>query len=75
MIEHPDEWKNEYLIYLSIQDIEDLYKWASKMEEKNKKYSIFFEPDIGNEPTRQTVQKVEVILNYRDTSVSQTLSR
>lgn len=56
MIEHPGEWKNEYLIYLSIQDIEDLYKWASKIEEKDKKYSIFFEPDIGNEPTALAVR-------------------
>lgn len=56
MLEHPDEWKNEYLIYLHVNDIEALARWEWKIQEKDKPYSIFIEPDIGNQPTAIAVK-------------------
>lgn len=55
ILDFPGEWKNEYLIYVGVKDVDDLYKWANIISEKDKKYSMFLEPDIGNEPTALAV--------------------
>lgn len=49
MLKFPDsEWKNQYLIYLKIDDI--LF-WKSKLDLLNKQYAEFIEPDVGNKIT------------------------
>lgn len=51
MLEHRffsrGSWKNEYLIYLSC----DVSKWKGILEKKHKKFSAFYEPDLGNRLT------------------------
>jgi hypothetical protein len=42
------EWKNQYLIYLKVDDI--LF-WKSKLDLLNKQYAEFIEPDVGNKIT------------------------
>ena len=54
--EHPEiakEWhdKSKYLVHLSARDEHHLQDLIFKAEHKNIKYSIFREPDIGNEIT------------------------
>lgn len=56
MLEHPDSWKNEYLIYLHVKDLDDLLKWEWKMQEHDIPYSMFTEPDIENQPTALAVK-------------------
>lgn len=49
MLKFPDsEWKNQYLIYLKVDDI--LF-WKSKLDLLNKQYAEFIEPDVGNKIT------------------------
>lgn len=40
-------WKNEYLIYLSC----DVSKWKDILEKKHKRFSAFYESDLGNKLT------------------------
>ena len=56
MLDHPGKWQNEYLIYLHIKDLEALMKWEWKIQERDLSYSIFIEPDIGNQPTAIAVK-------------------
>ena len=54
MLEHRfsrGSWKNEYLIYLSC----DITKWVEILEKKHKKYSAFYEPDLGNKLTALSI--------------------
>jgi len=55
LIEHPEPWKNEYLIYLSIPTELDIDKWAIKLEKKNLDFVVFREPDLGDEKTALAV--------------------
>ena len=45
-------WKNDYLIYLSC----NIEEWKSILEQKNKKFSAFYEPDLGNKLTAISVK-------------------
>ena len=54
--EHPEiakEWNtnSKYLIFLSVENEEELQKLLQKAQIRNLKYSTFFEPDIGNQLT------------------------
>jgi hypothetical protein len=54
--DHPEiarEWheKSKYLVHLSARDINHLEDLIFKANRKDIKYSIFREPDIGNEIT------------------------
>lgn len=59
IIENPDlvgtgidsNWHNGTLIYLAVEDENDLINWASIMYENDIIYSEFVEPDIGDEVT------------------------
>lgn len=44
MMEHPQEWKNEFLIYLYA----DTEKWKRILQERGIPYSFFREPDLNN---------------------------
>lgn len=54
--EHPEiakEWNinSKYLIFLSVENEIELQKLLRKIQFKELKYSMFFEPDIGNQLT------------------------
>ena len=44
-------WENGTLIYLTVQNEEQLYRWKSRLKRRSIKYAEFREPDIGNELT------------------------
>lgn len=48
---HDRSWNNETLIYLGVEDENDLLRWADRLDFKNIKYIGFNEPDINNELT------------------------
>jgi hypothetical protein len=41
------EWNNHTLIYLAVRDYKELEKWMFKLEKKNVKFSLFYEPEIN----------------------------
>ena len=45
-------WNNSYLVYVYA----DVHKWMRRLNEEKKKYSVFFEPDLGNIPTALAVE-------------------
>lgn len=52
LLEHPDCWKNQYLIYLYA----DLRKWIDKLNFFGLDYSLFKEPDLANQITAVAVE-------------------
>jgi hypothetical protein len=44
-------WQNETLVYLGVDNENELTKWKRKLEFRNMKYAAFREPDIGNQLT------------------------
>ena len=52
LLEHPDGWKNQYLVYLYA----DVEKWISKLDYLGLDYSIFKEPDLANQITAVAVE-------------------
>ena len=40
------KWKNEYLIYLEVEDEDALKKWMYLLDSRGVSYSHFLEPDI-----------------------------
>lgn len=46
MLEHSN-WQNSYLIYLGVQDEEELRAWQERLDD----CSVFHEPDRNNEMT------------------------
>jgi len=51
MIDHPNTWENETLVYLNVGSKFDLHKWISKIYYKDLDFSIFKEPDLDHEAT------------------------
>ncbi len=51
MLDHPNIWKNEYLIYLKVKDERDLKMWMWKLDMSHIPYSTFYEPDLENSLT------------------------
>ena len=54
MLRHPiqaQEWGNHTLIYLQIQNEQELELWAEKLNYKGITWEGFREPDIGNQLT------------------------
>jgi len=45
------DWDNGTLIYLGIKGLYQLEKWMLNLKELDIPFTIFKEPDIGNEPT------------------------
>ena len=46
-----DKWKNEYLIFLGVENEDELKKWMYKFDSKGIEYSHFIEPDVDYELT------------------------
>jgi peptidyl-tRNA hydrolase len=62
--EHPEiakEWNmnSKYLVFLSVENEKELQKLLIKIQFKDLKHSIFFEPDIGNQMTAICVEPGE----------------
>ena len=45
------EWKNETLVYTSVDNLNHLKYWQDRLKQMNIDYVTFTEPDIGNQPT------------------------
>ena len=45
------EWQNGTLIYLSVENEEELNHWIFKMDKRNMEWTGFREPDMGNQMT------------------------
>ena len=63
--EHPEiakEWNtnSKYLIFLSVENEKELQFYLEKIKYHNLKYSIFIEPDIGNQLTAIAVEPGEL---------------
>jgi hypothetical protein len=52
LLEHPDGWKNEYLVYLYA----DVRKWIDRLNYLGMDYSMFSEPDLANQITAVAVE-------------------
>lgn len=52
LIEHPNGWKNQYLIYLYA----DMNKWIDKLNYFGLDYSVFREPDLANKITAIAIE-------------------
>lgn len=64
MLEHPDDdWKNSYLIYVTVKDEEQLEFWDFKLKDKGIKTSCFYEPDLNNEMTVLACRASDKMLN------------
>ena len=44
-------WKNEYLIYLEVENEDELKKWMYTLDSRGVDYSHFLEPDIEYQVT------------------------
>jgi len=51
LCDHDQLWLNETLVYLGVDNEEDLMYWKDKLYYKNINYEEFREPDIGNQLT------------------------
>lgn len=59
--EHPKvakDWiiNSKYLIFLTVENEEELYRLKNKASEKEIKYTTFHEPDINNQLTAITLE-------------------
>jgi peptidyl-tRNA hydrolase len=62
--EHPEiakEWntQSKYLIFLSVENEQELQRFLQKIEIRDLKHTKFFEPDIGNQLTAIAIQPGE----------------
>jgi len=55
LIDYPDRWRNQTLIYLGVKNEEELLKWRDKLIMKSIPYSLFREPDLNNDATALAV--------------------
>jgi hypothetical protein len=44
-------WDNGTLVYLGVKNLMHLNKWMIKLDDRDIKYAVFREPDIGDQPT------------------------
>jgi peptidyl-tRNA hydrolase len=51
LLHRKTDWNNGTLVYLGVKDLRELLKWMKKFDQTEIPYSVFHEPDIGNEPT------------------------
>ena len=51
MMDYPQKWNNEYLIYLGVDNLKSIEYWINKLNKINLEYSVFKEPDMNNSIT------------------------
>lgn len=56
MIECPNTWENGTLIYLRVQDENELTNWADRFHEMHIVRCPFYEPDLNDEMTALAVK-------------------
>jgi len=69
-IEHTklfNEWNNEYLIFIEVENINDLRKLAEQLSLKDINFSVFFEPDINEITSLACYESVNVFKRYKIT--------
>lgn len=53
LLDHPTQtWNNSYLIYVKCK----LDDWITRLEQRGKQFSIFYEPDLNNAATAVAVE-------------------
>ena len=55
MLDYPDTWKNQTLVYLRVNEENDLHIWLERMCKLKANYSPFYEPDIDDQMTAMAV--------------------
>lgn len=57
MLDYPDTWRNQTLIYLRVTDLEDLDLWNARVAElgHETKFACFIEPDMDDQMTAMAV--------------------
>lgn len=53
--DNSEKWHNGTLIYLRVQDLNDLKAWEKKIRGSGLRPHTFVEPDLGDEPTATAV--------------------
>ena len=55
------EWNNhsKYLVFLSVENEQELYKYLERIQFYDIKHSTFFEPDLGNQLTAIAIEPSE----------------
>lgn len=51
LLDDPQTWRNETLIYLGVKNLYHLEKWMNKLSDAEIKFIPWREPDINNELT------------------------
>ena len=51
MLDYPETWKNQTLVYINIGTEDELLRWKQKIHYKDMNYSEFKEPDLNDETT------------------------
>ena len=51
VLDNPQIWRNETLIYLGVKNLYQLEKWMNKLSDAEIKFTTWREPDINNEVT------------------------
>jgi hypothetical protein len=51
LVEFPDLWRNQTLVYLKIKNEDKLIEWRDKLIVRGIPYAIFREPDLQNQAT------------------------
>ena len=46
-----NKWNNQTIVFIDVKNIDGLINLANKLDSKKIKFSVFKEPDIGNELT------------------------
>ena len=62
MLAYPDDWKNQTLVYLGVDDEIDLEIWASRLQEEGYRISEFREPDLEDQLTAIAVMDADRLL-------------
>lgn len=55
LLEYPELWRNQTLVYLRVKDEKKLIEWRDRLIVRGIPYAIFREPDLLNEATALAV--------------------
>ena len=51
LLDFRTNWNNGIIVALSVPDEDRLKLWSAKLNQSNKQFAEFYEPDIGNQLT------------------------
>ena len=62
MLKYPEDWSNQTLVYLGVDDEIDLEIWVNRLREAGHRVVEFREPDIGDQLTAISVMGADRLL-------------